>query len=95
MSIETHKVNRRQTLKLGTVGITSLLVNPSLSLQYLAKKREFSYQQPRVIIIRFGGGVRRQETIDIKGTYAPFMRHVLAKEGTLFSNMELEESKNV
>ena len=93
--MEPHKLNRRRTLKLGTVGITSLLVNPSLSINYLAKKREFSYQQPRVIIIRFGGGVRRQETIDIKGTYAPFMRHTLASEGTLFSNMELEQSDSV
>ncbi len=95
MATELYKFNRRQTLKLGTVGITSLLVNPSLSINYLAKKREFSYQQPRVIIIRFGGGVRRQETIDIKGTYAPFMRHILAKEGTLFSNMQLDKSDSV
>ncbi|MDJ0507772.1 MAG: sulfatase-like hydrolase/transferase [Crocosphaera sp.] len=95
MAMEHHKFNRRRTLKLGTAGITSLLVNPSLSSQYLVKKREFSYQQPRVIIIRFGGGVRRQETINIQGTSAPFMRHILAKEGTLFSNMELEQSKNV
>ena len=93
--MELHKLNRRQTLKLGTVGITSLLVNPSLSLKYLAKKREFSDQQPRVIIIRFGGGVRRQETINLKGTYAPFMRHPLASEGTLFTNMELENSNSV
>ena len=95
MATELYKFNRRQTLKLGTVGITSLLVNPSLSIKYLAKKREFCYQQPRVIIIRFGGGVRRQETIDIKGTYAPFMRHILAKEGTLFSNMQLDQSDSV
>ncbi len=95
MATELYKFNRRQTLKLGTVGITSLLVNPSLSINYLAKKREFSYRQPRVIIIRFGGGVRRQETIDIKGTYAPFMRHILAKEGTLFSNMQLDKSDAV
>lgn len=95
MVIQPQKMTRRRSLRLCTAGMTSLLVEPSLAVKSLTKKTPFSQQQPRIIIIRFGGGVRRQETIDPKGTYAPFMRHILAKEGTLFSRMELEQLKSV
>ncbi len=95
MVIQPQKMTRRRSLRLCTAGMTSLLVEPSLAVKSLTKKTPFSQQQPRVIIIRFGGGVRRQETINLKGTYAPFMRHILAKEGTLFSRMELEQLKSV
>ena len=95
MAIQTNKLTRRQGLKLCAAKATSLLVNPLLAAQTIFPPTPFSDQQPRVIIVRFGGGVRRQETINVKGTYAPFLRHVLAKEGTLFSNMELEQIKSV
>ena len=42
-----------------------------------------------------GGGVRRRETIEPEHTYAPFFRHVLAPEGTLFTQMELARSEAV
>jgi hypothetical protein len=37
-----------------------------------------AYPGPNVILVRFGGGVRRAETIEEAGTYAPYLRHVLA-----------------
>ena len=46
-------------------------------------------------MIRFGGGVRRRETIDPDHTYAPFLRHVLAQQGTLFTQMELDQIDSV
>src|SRR3954471_3666211 len=49
-----------------------------------------AYQGPNVIIIRFGGGARRQETIDPLTTYAPFLCHEFAKRGTLFPRMEID-----
>jgi len=49
------------------------------------------YAGPNVIIVRFGGGVRRRETIDPDHTYAPYLRHVLAPQGTLFTNMSMAE----
>jgi len=49
------------------------------------------YNGPNVIIVRFGGGVRRRETIDPEHTYAPYLRHVLAPHGTLFTNMQMAE----
>jgi len=48
------------------------------------------YQGPNVIMVRFGGGVRRRETIDPQGTYAPFLCHELAKRGTLFPQMQID-----
>lgn len=51
------------------------------------------YAGPNVIIVRFGGGVRRRETIDPDHTYAPYLRHVLAPAGTLFTNMTMAEEE--
>jgi hypothetical protein len=49
-----------------------------------------SYRGPNVIIVRFGGGARRRETIDPQTTYAPFLCHDFVKRGTLFSRMEID-----
>ena len=48
--------------------------------------------RPRVILVRFGGGVRRLETItDPEHTYCPFVYHELFKrQGVLFSDVEIE-----
>ena len=40
--------------------------------------------------VRFGGGVRRRETIDPENTYAPFFCHELTKRGTLFKKMDID-----
>ena len=55
------------------------------------------YEGPNVILVRFGGGVRRQETIlDPTNTYCPFIYHELAgRHGILFSNMEIEDQPGV
>lgn len=50
-----------------------------------------SYRGPNVVIIRFGGGVRRAETIEDATTYAPYTRKVLAKRGTLIPNMMIDQ----
>lgn len=49
------------------------------------------YRGPNVVLIRFGGGVRRYETIDENGTYAPYTRKVLAKRGVLIPNMRIDK----
>ncbi len=49
-----------------------------------------SYRGPNVVLIRFGGGVRRYETIDETGTYAPYTRKVLAKRGVLIPDMRID-----
>ena len=47
------------------------------------------------VLIRFGGGARRQETIDPKGTFSPFLCHEMTKRGTLFDNMEIAGLKGL
>ncbi len=55
------------------------------------------YKGPNVILVRFGGGVRRLETIiSPEKTYCPFVYHELYKNrGTLFSNIEIEAKQGV
>jgi len=48
-----------------------------------------AYSGPNIVIIRFGGGVRRLETIDPKGTYAPNLVNVLAPRGVLIPNLNI------
>ncbi len=50
-----------------------------------------TYRGPNVVLIRFGGGVRRYETIDENGTFAPYTRKVLAKRGVLIPNMRIDK----
>lgn len=52
-------------------------------------ERRPSYDGPNVIVIRFGGGVRRRETIDPAHTHSPFLAQVLAERGVLYPNMEI------
>ncbi len=48
------------------------------------------YRGPSVIIIRFGGGVRRRETIDPVHTFAPNLVHNLAKRGVLIPDLTID-----
>lgn len=65
----------------------------------LPQRRQPTYpdRSPRVILIRFGGGVRRLETIlDPERTYCPFIYHELFKRhGVLFPNMEIESAPGI
>ena len=47
------------------------------------------YQGPNVILIRFGGGVRRQESIAPDAEFAPYLKHIMAPQGVLFPLMEI------
>ena len=87
-----HLFSRRQILTYGAVGLSTLLTGKKA---FAATNEKPLYQGPNVILIRFGGGVRRRETIDPDYTYAPFLRHILAKQGTLYTQMELEQLEGV
>jgi hypothetical protein len=54
-----------------------------------------SYRGPNVILVRFGGGVRRAETIDAAATWAPYLRHVLAPRGTFIPDLRIERLEGV
>lgn len=58
-----------------------------------ARARE--YTGPNVILVRFGGGVRRAETIEEAATYAPYLRHVLAKRGIFIPDMRIAQLDGV
>lgn len=49
-----------------------------------------AYGGPNVIIVRFGGGVRRRETIDTRHTHAPYLCKELSRRGTFFPNMVID-----
>ncbi|PYK59669.1 MAG: hypothetical protein DME21_12715 [Verrucomicrobia bacterium] len=61
----------------------------SLVIDSTATKPDF--RGPNVILVRFGGGARRRETIDPQSTYSPFLCRELAKRGTFFKNMEIAQ----
>lgn len=54
-----------------------------------------AYRGPNVIIVRFGGGVRRAETIAERTTYSPYFLNVLAKRGTLIPNLTIAQLQDV
>ncbi len=91
--VPNPRLKRRALLSYGAVGAASLLIQPK---SWAASSAQLPpYKGPNVILIRFGGGVRRRETIDPDHTYAPFLRHVLAQQGTLFTQMELDQIEEV
>jgi hypothetical protein len=90
--MSNHGIPRRNFLKGVAAGAAIL---PALSPALLAQDKLRDYRGPNVVIVRFGGGVRRRETIDPGQTYAPFLCHDLAKRGTLFNNMEIEQLEGV
>jgi hypothetical protein len=85
---------RRTFLKGVLAGAGALAAGNDLLLaQSLAAPVDLSrpvYRGPNVILVRFGGGARRRETIDPESTYAPFLCHEFVKRGTLFSKMEID-----
>ena len=54
-----------------------------------------AYRGPNVILVRFGGGVRRRETIHSATTYAPYLANVLAKRGVLLPDMMITQLDGV
>lgn len=49
------------------------------------------YRGPNVVLIRYGGGARRRESIDPVHSHSPFLRHELIRRGTLFPRMEIDQ----
>ncbi|MEQ1867692.1 MAG: hypothetical protein ABL996_23980, partial [Micropepsaceae bacterium] len=53
------------------------------------------YTGPNVIVIRFGGGVRRRETIDTQHSYSPYLSKALLPQGTLYPLMRIEGREGI
>ena len=86
----TIELDRRSFTR-GVMAGSALAVMPGTQVM----ARSHAYRGPKVIIVRFGGGVRRRETIDPAHTHAPYLRHVLAKRGTLYPSMEIDTAEGV
>ena len=54
-----------------------------------------SYRGPNIVIVRFGGGVRRRETINERRSFAPYLLRELAPQGTFYRNMEIDKFKDL
>ncbi|MBI3849532.1 MAG: hypothetical protein HY298_04465 [Verrucomicrobia bacterium] len=94
----TH-LPRRTFLKEIAVGTSALATSGPLLAADLfspsAKEARLPYRGPNVVIIRFGGGARRRETIDPEQTYSPFLCHELTRRGTFFKGMEIATIKDI
>ena len=91
-----YELSRRRFIR-GIAGASSglALAGPLSALPAAAASPKPSYRGPNVVIVRFGGGVRRRETIDPQQTYAPFFCHDLTRRGVLFQNMEIDSLEGV
>ncbi len=76
-------------------GIGASAVSAAVTAQMGVAAAKPAYRGPNVIIVRFGGGVRRLETIDPQHTYAPFLRHTLTKRGVLVPDMRIAQLDGV
>ncbi len=95
-NLNYSQVNRRQVLTYGAAGATTALLGSlGLSQQASSQDNQNAYTGPNIFLIRFGGGVRRQETIQSDQTYAPYFLHTLVPQGTFYPNMEIDQMKNV
>ena len=91
-------MDRRNFLRLTAAGAGWIAGNPVLQPAGAVPKADDpapvirpEYRGPNVILIRFGGGVRRRETIDPEHTYSPFVGRELARRGVLFPRMEIDQ----
>jgi len=72
----------------GTLSAAESLVTDSTAMKP-------DFRGPNVILVRFGGGARRRETVDPQSTCSPFLCREFTRRGTLFKNMEIAQIEGV
>lgn len=90
-------LDRRNVLKVGLcVGATTAITGQQWAEEPdSASSARPTYNGPNIVIIRFGGGARRRETIDPDHTYSPFLCQEFSQRGTLFPRMEIAAEDGV
>ena len=78
-----------------TLGLAAGLAAPLVGAKPGLAQTAPAYRGPNVILVRFGGGVRRAETIDAAATWAPYLRHVLAPRGTFIPDLRIDKLEDV
>ncbi len=86
---------RREFLGVAAAGAAGAALGRDARADEAAAPPRTAYDGPNVILVRFGGGVRRQETITEGAEYAPFLKTVLAPRGVLFPNMGIASREGV
>lgn len=86
-------MNRRDFLHRTAAGVGAAALIGERAFADAAARPD--YNGPNIIIVRFGGGVRRRETIDPEHTFAPYLCHELTKRGVLFPKMEIEQFADI
>lgn len=86
-------LTRRDLLRSAALGASALAVPAFAGAGVRPRGR--IYHGPNVVLVRFGGGVRRRESIDPAHTYAPFLAHELIPRGTLFPQMEISAANGI
>jgi hypothetical protein len=94
----TKRFARREFLKQSAMGIGAVAAAQASIPGFDAIAQPINrpeYTGPNIIIVRFGGGVRRQETIDSQQTYSPYFLRNLCPRGVLFNNMSIDHFEGV
>lgn len=84
-------IDRRSFIRTAAAGTGALCMAPRL----MADAQRPDYRGPNVVLIRFGGGVRRREVVDPDRTWAPYFRHELTKRGTLLTDLRITSDPGV
>ncbi len=53
------------------------------------------YRGPNVVIVRFGGGVRREEVLNPDQTYAPYFLQQLVPRGVFFPDVRIDQFSDI
>lgn len=72
-------------------GLAGAFVSASVASLLPGAARAAAYRGSNVIIVRFGGGVRRAETIEPQTSYSPYFVNVLAKRGVMIPNVLIDQ----
>ncbi|MGI9590471.1 MAG: sulfatase-like hydrolase/transferase [Myxococcota bacterium] len=91
----TFSLKRRTLLKAALAGAGFAALGSAGIPAVATAARRLAPRGPKVVIVRFGGGVRRRETIDPSHSFSPYLLHELAPRGTLFRNVEIASEQGI
>ena len=89
--LNQHAQPRRKFLKNLALGVGALSVGGVAA----GSQTPPDYKGPNVVIVRFGGGVRRRETIDPQHSYSRFFLNKLIPRGTFYPRMTIDQFQDI
>jgi|ERR1043166_7455899 hypothetical protein len=100
MNASSSSLIPRRTFLQGALAGTALLAGGGAAMAAAgivgdSDARKTPFRGPNLIVIRFGGGARRRESIESATTYSPYLCRELIRRGTLYRNMEIAQIKGL